>query len=263
MKIMKSLILVFVISLVLLVSCNQNKPAAPSPTAHPEQAAPAPAPAPATKDDAVSSDFKNLLSKKTSLEWQATYDVVSKVEGTTTKSTMIQYIKGLAKLRIDTSTQGFDARTYIVNNVATSCSKTENKWTCFKLNKPESQAPDFEKEYQADPLKYKIVSDGTKTAAGLTGKCFKVTATGIDGSTRECIADNGMLVYMLSEYPTFTTEMTILLYGTAVAESVFVPPAEAKDMSSITMPAAAPSGSNCAACDYLSGDMKTQCLKSC
>ena len=265
MKIIKSLILVFAISLVLLASCknNANQQTTQEPNPQPEaQVAPQPEAKPEVKDNALTSELKNLFSKKASIEWQITYDVKTKAAGTEQKMTMIQYMKGPTKVRSDVTVQGIESRSYFVDNVMTSCSKMQNKWSCFKIEAKKDDAADMEKNFQSNPGQYTVTADGTKSVAGLTAKCYKIVDSKNSAQTRECFSDDGMPLYIYYEGSGITSEMTALTYAKAVSASVFTPPVEAKEMS-VPTTAGAAQGDACAACDYLSGDMKDQCLANC
>ncbi|HLG24876.1 MAG TPA: hypothetical protein VI564_08150 [Candidatus Nanoarchaeia archaeon] len=211
----------------------------------------------------VSDDFKNFLVNKDKLEWQITYDLVSKAQGTEFKSKMVQYFKGAKKMRTDVVANGIEARTFFINDVVTSCSKMGAKWNCYSIDVPQDKIADVEKDLKEGNANYKIEDDGTKVIVGKTAKCFKVTGISADleATVRYCFSSEGAPLYVYFESPQATTEMTALLYETVVNDRVFDLPAEP---TKIDVSAGAGAGADpCAACGFLSGEMKDNCLASC
>jgi uncharacterized protein YcfL len=175
----------------------------------------------------ASTELINSMKMKANIQWKAVYDISAAGKS----YEMTQYIKGLKRFRTDMSLQGMESRTYMVDDVYSSCTKVMDKWNCFKIDVPKQDESD--KAIQSNPTDYTIVADGTMNVAGTTAKCFKVTGLKIEGTFRYCYSNEGVLLYTKMQTAQATTEMTAKSYTTSVSDSEFVLPAEATQM---TMP---------------------------
>ena len=206
------------------------------------------------------SEFTVFLGKKAALQWQVDYDIVSNAQGTQFQSTMIQYFKGADKIRSDTKTQGVESRTYLLNGELTSCTQTSGSWNCFKIEKQKDNVEDVENGLESNPANYEVTTDGTKVIAGVTTKCFKVLEKSQGATIRYCFSGEAIPLYISFVSSQASTEMTAKSFSKSVSDSVFDIPAA----STTSIPSAGEAASDpCAACAYLSGEMKDSCLASC
>jgi len=229
------------------------------------------APADDAKGTSAPKEFLDFMTGKMNLEWKIAYDLTVTTEGETMKSTMTQYMKTEKKFRFDSVYDGIESQMYMVNDVLTTCTKMDGKWSCFKIasGEKEETTPSnvkFEESFEESPDDYSILSDGTKQVAGVTAKCFKVVEKAQDAVVRYCIKDN-LPLYVYTAYEGTTSEMIATSYSKSVSDSVFTPPAEAKDLGEMMGAFGGASGGEggdmCAVCDYLSGADKDDCLANC
>ncbi len=265
----KTILIVCVVALLLLAACASKSapstmPAAPGNDAQPADGQPSDAgPQLAGQQPAqsgsVASAFTALLGKRASLSWKVAYTITTTTGGQTVTSAMTQYVKGADQLRMDFSMQGTETRTYMAGKVYTSC--TDNGgWTCFKVDAPNqtgaagTQAN--EQQMQSDISAYDVVADGTKTVAGVTATCYRITTKAQQGFTyRYCFSKEGVPLYLHFQTGGATTEMTATSYSMSVSNSDFTPPATASAMPSANDP--------CSGCSFLSGSQKDACLAAC
>lgn len=218
---------------------------------------------PRSQGSSVSSELTQFLSNKANLQWKIAYDVATEAQGQSISMKMTQYYKGAKKIRTDMRTQGVESRTYIVNDELTVCSQTQDSWNCFKTQLQEDKIGDTEKDFQSNLGNYNAVADGSKTVAGTSAKCFKVTDKSNKISMRECFSGDGIPLYIYMAGQGFTTEMTAASFSKTVSDSDFEVPAGAQTSTMPSVPEDAGSDDPCAACNYLTGDQKDQCLASC
>jgi len=206
------------------------------------------------------SDFKKVFSGRSSAQWQVTYDASANSGGQQTNFAMTQYLKGKNKVRNDAAVQGIETRSYILDNVLTTCSKNDNKWTCYGSEMKKDAVAKFEDE--ADTSQdYKVESDGTKAVAGVTAKCYKVTDHENSYTIRYCFSSEGVPLYIKFDSSDASSEMTATSYSKTVSDSVFEVPAAASTME---IPSGGASGGDaCSYCNYMSGSDKDSCLQSC
>ncbi len=264
MRISNLFLFLVVLSVVLLIGCNsatqgansQNTQNAGDSSAPPEQVNKESM----TKDSApkqtandVASELKGFISSKSSLQWKIAYDIKSSAQGSQFSSTMTQYFKGENKVRTDMTAQGIETRTYMVDKVLTSCSKSNGAWTCRKIDIPKDDVNDLENNLEKDSSKYSITADGSKVVAGVNTKCYKVVDSEHSATVRWCFSSDGAPLYISFDSPQATSEMTATSYSKSVADSDFEVPASSQTSSS----------GQCSACDYLSGEAKDACMQSC
>jgi hypothetical protein len=179
-------------------------------------------------------------------------------------------MKGEKKFRMDFGSKEGEMRSYMVNNVYTTC-YNQGEWSCMKIEGNDSdnsamESREIQKDFEEDPTQWDIGADGTKQIAGVTAQCYKMNEHGATEFVRYCFAKEGVPLYVRMESKEGVTEMEATSYSTSVSDSDFVPPAEAKDLSTMyggaggTSPAG---GDACAYCNYLSGTDKDECLASC
>jgi hypothetical protein len=218
-------------------------------------------------DDSLTRKFQSLLGARSSVQWKIDYALTMQAQGQTQSMAMTQYMKA-EKVRSDVSVQGIESRTYAVDKTSTTCSKMSGTWTCYKSTAQEDNLTQTEDKMRTDMTDYTVVTDGTKTVAGVATDCFKVTSKTDATVVRYCFAADGAPLYVKMESKDVVTEMTATAYTKSVSDADFVPPAEPKDMNALTgSPSADGAGAGgfdaCSACGYLSGDQQEQCLASC
>jgi len=214
----------------------------------------------------VTDDRKALekfLESKSTSTYQVTYDIVASMKdvGDST-STMGLYMDGETRVRTDISTQGMVARTYMIANVLTTCTQSNSKWTCMKLDTPPTdETKEFEQsileEKDAADSDYQIKRDGTKVVAGVTADCFAVTSK--DATVGYCFSKEGVPLYMKTQFAEGTSEMTATSYTTKIAADTFKLPAEP---TTLKLSADSPEGAAvnaCASCDMLPADQQAEC----
>ena len=174
----------------------------------------------------AAADFQNLMAAKEKLKYQITYDVTTKAAGQEMKSTMIQYFDGANRMRTDTTIKGVsETRMYVIDSTATSCVKINSKWTCTKSEVPKDPTAAPQGSVMEGATNYAITADGTKQIFGKSSNCYKSLDSKNSVTMRYCFFGDGVPVYISSEMPQATTEMTALLYGKDAAETVWVIPA--------------------------------------
>jgi hypothetical protein len=219
----------------------------------------------------ASAEFLKLLGAKANLEWKVAYTIANTdSEGETATMQLTQYMKTEKKIRMDMMAAGTESQTFMVNGVATVCSKISGSWNCFKMDtdQQEEQTPAserYETQIEENPSDYGIVADGTKQVAGVTATCFKITQNADNVEARYCFKDSVPL-YIYTKSPDFTSEMTATSYSKSVSDSDFVPPAEAKDINALVGGLGGGAGSTadpCSYCDMVPSDAKADCLANC
>lgn len=286
---MKQIILIALVCAALLFGCAGSEQKQPAAGGVPQGNGPATGGSPATGGNAgatggspatggnsgasggasqtAQNAFDNLLAMlKLNTGWKVVYQLSgTDMQGT---SEISQYVKGMQKFRSDVTAAGMETRTYVVDSNAYLCSKLGASWSCMKFAIPQNDSSQssyqLENQLQTDSSKYTVTADGTMQVAGTTATCFKVVST--EGNTRYCVSAEGVPLYVLSnaqsEGKAVEFEMKAKSYSTAVSDSDFVLPAEAKE---INLPSGDGSGAGdlCAYCDYLTGSDKTECLATC
>lgn len=215
--------------------------------------------------------LEKLFSAKTNTQWKISYNIVNNYDGQTMSSTMTQYMKTDKKMRTDVALDGMESRMYIVDDTYTSCTKYSADWSCMQFtddgSTEELEMVEVEENIEERPDDYDVVEDGTKVVAGITAECYKIAEKNENSVIRYCFANDGAPLYVYVSSPEGTSEMTATSYAKSVSDSDFKLPAEPKSFEE-TMPAF-PDGSPgemedfCAACNYLTGEEKDECLASC
>ena len=173
----------------------------------------------------AASELKGLMAAKGTLKYQITYDVLTKTEGQEMRSTMIQYFDGANRFRTDITVKGVsEMRTYVINGAATSCAKVNNKWMCNSAEASVDESRETEEAIVEGTSNYVITADGTKQLLGKIHNCYKLVDAPNAVTLRYCYSSDGVPVYISTEMSEATTEMTALLYGKDVAETVWTIP---------------------------------------
>ena len=256
----------YLVLLALLVACAGN-----TPTETPSDAQDAAQDGPNADETADAKDEFESYFTKSNLQWKIAYDLKSNAGGEEMTSQMTQYMKGETRFRTDMAYEGMESRVYVVDETFTMCTKQNNDWSCFKSEPSEDDATvdtqEWEEEYETNEENYRITSDGTKTVAGVSTKCFKVSEiTNTDAIVRYCFASDGAPLYIYMSDDDYMSEMTATSYSKTVSDSDFTPPAEAQDIGAMyggaggTSPAG---GESCSYCTYLTGADRDNCLASC
>ncbi len=179
----------------------------------------------APKLTGVAAELQNLMATKSKMEYQITYDVVAKAEGQEFKSTMIQYFDGVSRFRTDVTIKGMsEIRIYVIDGTGTSCAKANNKWVCSATQVQDDASKQAENSIAQGSARHAVTADGTKQLLGKTHNCYKAIDSAQEITMRYCFSADGVLVYNSAETSQVTTEMTALLYGKDVAETVWVIP---------------------------------------
>ena len=242
MKIYKWAILVMVI--LIVAGCQNNSGA--SSNNNQNQAAPKTAENTAAKDTVketvpkevpktqqannagdAASELLTVLGNKATLKWQISYNLISQAQGNNFQAPMIQYVDGKNKVRTDVTTQGVEARTYFVDGTIISCTQNSGAWNCYKSEPQKNHVSDTENDVQISKDKYAITSDGAKTVAGASTKCFKIVEKSSAATIRECFSSEGLPLYISYVSSDSTTEMTATKYSTTLASGTFDVPVAA------------------------------------
>jgi hypothetical protein len=216
-----SIFVVLSVMLLVLAGCGaKEQPATQQPTQEAKQTT-----AQAPKLTGAAAELQGLMAGKQKLEYQITYDVVSRTAGQETKSTMIQYFDGANRMRTDVTVKGVsEARTYVMDGAVTLCAKVNNRWGCNAAEVQADASKEAEQDIAQGTSAYTITADGTKQLLGKTHTCYKIADAPNSVTMRYCFSGDGVPVYISTESPQATTEMTALLYGLDVAETVWALP---------------------------------------
>lgn len=180
----------------------------------------------APKLTGIAAEVQTLMAAKGKIKYQITYDVLTRTAEGEMKSTMIQYFDGANRMRTDITVKGIsEMRTYVMDNTATSCVKVDSRWTCNSAEAPKDPSKEAEERIAQGTSNYAISAYGTIELLGKMHNCYHL----VDGKNavtmRYCFSADGVPVYISTEMPEVVTEMTALLYGKDVAETVWVIPA--------------------------------------
>ena len=215
----------------------------------------------------ASDEFASILGLRSTLQYKVAYDVATEAAGQQMSVQMSQYIKGLSKMRTDSTYSGIESRTYLLDKTFYTCTK-QAAWNCMKMAVQEEQGSTQAMDnVQSNISDYQVVADGTMQVAGVTATCYKVTGKDIE-YYRSCHSPEGVPLYIKMQTSaagqSSTTEMTASSYSTSVPDSDFVLPAAATELPTAGAGAAGAVGIDaCSYCSYLTGSSKDQCLASC
>ncbi len=170
-------------------------------------------------EKSANTELKNILGQK--IQYKVSYDVTA--AGTASK--MTQYISG-SKIRIDTITQGFEIRSYLLDKEFNSCNKITGDWMCQKIDYKQSDFDKTQEDAKANVEKYDVQSTGTKVVAGVTTSCYRITVK--DGIVDYCYSPDYVPLYVKTTAGQASSELTATSYSTSVSEADFALPAQAK-----------------------------------
>jgi len=178
---------------------------------------------PETNDMSVFDKFKNRLTLP---EYYVKYDYAMPEQTTE----MSQYFKG-NKMRSDVISEGVEARTYMADDLITSCTKQNGDWMCFEIEETTENVNTGLDDARENPDEYMtmVTSAGTKTIAGEEIECFKITIE--TASMTYCLTDDGIPLFMSGVSEGMEWSMTAKEFDRNVANSAFEPPAAAMDLS--------------------------------
>ena len=254
MKFYKFIILISVV--IFLVGCNTNTQNAGSAT-----------PPVSKTSGSADSEFREMLQGKNRIEWQAAYDIKGKYGQQEFQSSTTQYFKG-TKSRMDVLQGGLESRSYVIDGTSYFCTKT-GKLSCSKLPSSKdvlAELNKMENDVNSGNIEYTVKSDGTKSIAGATAKCFLLSVPSKSTTLRYCFSKEGVMLYTLSQGSSGTTEMTAKTYSTSVSDSIFQLPAEASTLTIPTIPStqkATVPEDPCKACESLAEESREDCFASC
>jgi hypothetical protein len=214
----------------------------------------------------VSDAFLNILGMKSTLQYRVAYSIISNAGGQQTVSQMTQYMKGTDKLRMDSSFESMESRTYLVDGAYYSCSSQQGTWTCMKITIPADDSTTSMDDVALHKDDYQITADGTMQVAGVTAACYRVTGKSIEYS-RSCYSPEGVPLYVkmtsISQGGAFDTEMEATSYSTSVSDSDFALPATATALPSVPSSGGMDRDACESACSALTGDARDQCEAVC
>jgi outer membrane lipoprotein-sorting protein len=179
----------------------------------------------------ISDDFSEFITKRSSLEYTVSYEITSSSQGSSANQKMTQYFGGTDRLRMDSSTGGMESRTYLMDGTFYTCSNQGGKWMCISMpTQGENPTQQFD-DIAENPQDYKITPDGTKSVAGTTAKCYKITTP--QGNMKECFSKEGVPLYMETTFQGGSMKMQATSYKPGVKDSDFKLPAEPQDMNAM------------------------------
>ncbi len=227
---MKKVLFVLCVLALLVIGCNsqptqQNAPdqAVQKAPAQAQQEDSKAADAPAQKEDTkkapkANSQLKEIFDK--SVKYKVTYNVAA--AGTT--SQMTQYI-GNGNMRTDVTASGVEIRSYLINGEFNTCNKVAGSWTCQAISYTPSASDAAQEDTKANINAYTVDSIGSRTVAGTSTDCFRVTIK--DGSVEYCYSKDYAPLYIKTTAGAASSELTATSYSTSVSDSDFELPAAA------------------------------------
>jgi hypothetical protein len=238
---MKKIIMLLMIALLLIsiAGCKEEGSGAKKTAATKDSAAedsldadPAEADADAEEESSgLADDFVEMMSKKTALKYTVTYKMTGSSQGSSFNYQMTQYFGGADRFRMDSANSGVETRSYLMDNKFYSCTQQGGKWNCFSIeSQTESPTKQFD-DIAENPTDYRVTPDGTKSVAGTTAKCYKITTP--QGNVRECLSKEGVPLYMETTFQGGSTKKEATSYKASVKDSDFQLPAEPVDMNAM------------------------------
>lgn len=266
--------MVGLVGLLLLAGCTGTQNPADTSNPNNNNSANPPATGDNTNPPANGNDvtFSDLWNMQSGLNHRIEYKVT--MTGTSNElpvsgSKYIYYFKQ-NKMRTDitasTSQGSVETRMYFSlddKSKVTNCTQFNGQWNCTfitidKLTEQGGTVPGSDAINESD---YTITPDGTKTAAGLTGNCFKLVSKDPELSNYEaryCITSNGIPIYSISTAGNGTVELEATSVTNNVTDADFTPPATPREM---VVPGADGSGLNADMCNQLpEGESRDACV---
>ena len=276
---MRLAIILLIAAMVALSACSG--PAGEQPAAGNEPAAGTQAQAPAMQDNSApsssapggSNSVDNALMKmfdaQSKLEFTANYKMTVSGEGGAMSTLSTEYFKG-KNMRTDTTFEGIESRTYIVDDVYTTCTKLSDTWKCNKVSpedlkevQAEDNSKDSEMQFEDDPTQFEVSADGTKVVAGETTTCYKMKAENVTDYTRWCFTKDGISLYVETAYEGGSSVMEAQSFSRSVPSSAFDLPAGAEVSEGINTDPMGLQEDPCSGCSYLPEEYQADCLSSC
>jgi hypothetical protein len=204
--------------------------------------------------NSLTNDVLNLFRGAVT-DYMVVYNI--KTTGGTTDSTdsdMTYYIKGTEKMRMDSSFEfegkPSESRMYMVNEVFTSCTKMTGAWSCMKISSSNQKDPEESKKEMEDNIKTSSITRlADRVIIGINTKCYHMvmSITNADPEIRQriidsgmenwestyCISGDGVALYSESKTKDMVFIQEAKSYKKGTSDSDYVPPAEAKDLSSL------------------------------
>jgi hypothetical protein len=175
-------------------------------------------------DNSARLELQSLLTK-TSREFRIEYDLKTTLEGQTTNSKTIEHVKGDEKVRSDLINGATETRTYFVDDALTTCSHTGSEWECARYDVSGEEGLNTDVAAQLE--QFDVQRDGIMEVAGVSTNCYKVYSSAEESTVRYCFTSDALPLYVLTQTPEFTSEMTATTYSTTVADAEFELPEHA------------------------------------
>ena len=178
-----------------------------------------------SKESTDSGDLSKILSERATT-YKVSYDT-SALPGSGGEITMA--FKG-GKIRYDTVTEAEGQKTttsvFMIDGKNYICMEKPQKM-CIISSSGEATPATGTEEIEKNPNNYKMVPLPSKTIAGTTAKCFRVTS----GTTSSdvCYSKEGVMLYIKSN----EMEMTATSYTTNVPDSTFELPSQPQDLNAM------------------------------
>lgn len=174
-------------------------------------------------------ELAKIMAKSFNLKYKVTYEMTSTTNGQTMSGEMTQYVDLPDKFRTDTTAQGTESRSYLIDDKFTICTKQET-WLCFE-NEFEKSASDMVSEDLKDnPEDYQVSKLPSKTVAGVSTDCFRVVVEG--GNVDYCYSKDAIPLYIKTVTDTSQAELIASSFSKSVTNADFEPP-EAQNMDDL------------------------------
>ena len=205
------------------------------------------------EEDAVVMPVEEQVSTQTSLEeefsrlinltssYTVNYRLSTTYDNNQRDEFMTWYVQGRDQTRMDTRSQTPQGvqrtQTFITQEEVISCIEEQNSWTCFSLDTDNGAidtgegvgVTDVFEEWEANTQELEFLDTSSKTILGEETTCFTFRENNIRQEL--CLTQNGVLLYMKSEFPGGSQVMQATSYSNSVLASDFEPPAEPQDLA--------------------------------
>jgi hypothetical protein len=209
----------------------------------------------ASSDNGLTNDLLNLF-KGAVTDYMVVYNLkTTGGPGASTDGDMTYYIKGDNKIRMDSSFEmegkTTESRIYMVDKVFTSCNKMTGTWSCMKISSANQKDPAETKKEMEDNIKTSSITMlADRVIIGINTRCYHavMSITNADPEVRQriidagmenwestyCISGDGVALYSESKNGDMVIIQEAKSYRKGTADSDYIPPAAAKDLSSLT-----------------------------
>jgi hypothetical protein len=181
-------------------------------------------------DNSARLELQSMLTR-TSREFRIEYELKTTLEGQTTSSKTIEHVKGEEKIRSDLINGATETRTYFVDDALTTCSHSGSEWECARYDVSGEEG--INTNVAAQLQQFDVQRDGSMEIAGVNTSCYKVYSSAEESAVRYCFTTDALPLYVLTQTPEFTSEMTATTYSTTVADAEFELP-EGADVEEYT-----------------------------